>query len=89
MIPGEHIAAYLDLLGQSVTVAGSTVLGVLDEEYGEAFGVGSASPVLTCASADVSTVTQGAAVTVGAVSYTVRAIEPDGQGVTVLRLHKS
>ena len=89
MIPGEDIAAYLDLLGQSVTVAGSTVRGVFDAEYGEAFGVGSASPALTCASADVSTVAQGAAVTVGATAYTVRAVEPDGQGVTVLRLHKS
>jgi len=89
MIPGEDIGAYLDMLGQAVTVAGVSVRTVFDADYGEAFGVGTSVPAITCATADVSAAVLGTAVTVGATAYTVRAVEPDGQGVTVLKLQKS
>ena len=89
MIPGEDIGAYLYMLGQDVTVAGVSVRAVFDQDYGEAFGVGTSTPAITCATADVSSAVQGTAVTVGATAYTVRAVEPDGQGVTVLKLQKS
>jgi hypothetical protein len=66
---------------------GVVVAGVFDSAYADAFGlVGGAVPVFQCAAAAVSAVAVGAAVTINAVSYTVAEIEPDGAGMTRLRL---
>ncbi|MFQ5472674.1 MAG: hypothetical protein ACE5FA_07305 [Dehalococcoidia bacterium] len=46
----------------------------------------SSGPQLTCVSADVSAVVRGDLVVIGSTSYAVKEPEPDGTGMTVLRL---
>lgn len=58
-----------------------------DRGYIESLGTPSTGPAATCQSADVATAEQDVSVlTVGGVDYIVKAIEPDGTGITVLRL---
>jgi hypothetical protein len=90
MIPGEDLGAYLDLLGESVTVAGVLGRAVFDEPYAEAFGVASAGPRLTVRAADFPAAAVGQSVIVRAQTFKIAAPpEPDGTGVVVLRLHKT
>lgn len=79
----------LNVFAVSATVAGTVISVMFDAEYGEALGVSGTSPAIWCKSSDVAAVAVGAAVTVGGGSYTVAGIEPDGTGVTVLRLQRS
>ncbi len=51
-------------------------------------GIEGADAVITCKSADVSSVAHGTAVVVNAITYRVCGIEPDGDGLTLLRLEK-
>lgn len=76
------------LANASATIGGVSVDGLFDNGYGEIYGIDSAKPSFQCASSAVAAVTRGTAVTVNAVSYTVAGIEPDGTGLTMLRLDK-
>lgn len=80
--------AILQTFGQSVTVAGSAVYGMLDNDYEPVqFGnqvVESNVPVLIVRTSDVPAVAHGDAVVIGANSYTVREIRNDGEGMTEL-----
>ena len=58
-----------------------------DQAYAESLGVSSSGPAATCLSADIATAEVGSVLTVKGADYRVAAIEPDGTGVTVLRLH--
>lgn len=72
------------------SIGASNVPGLLMNTYSEGFGiVGGSQPVLRCASADVATVVEGTAITIGGVSYTACAVEPDGTGITLIRLEKA
>jgi hypothetical protein len=79
----------LEVFAEQATVGGTVISVIFDDEYGEALGVSGTSPAIWCKSSDVAAVAVGAAVTVGGGSYTVAGIEPDGTGVTVLRLQRS
>ncbi len=72
------------------TLQGVAVSGILDEEYVEPLGnlVEGRAPVFTCRSADVPSVAQGQTLVVGARSFKVRGVEPDGTGVVLLRLEE-
>lgn len=71
-----------------MTVAGNVVQGLLDNDYAPVqFGdqvIESNIPILVVRTADVSGVAHGAAVVVGAQSFTVREIRNDGEGMTEL-----
>ncbi len=72
------------------SIGASNVPGLLMNTYSEGFGmVGGTQPVLRCASADVSAVVEGTAITINSVAYTARAVEPDGTGITLIRLEKA
>lgn len=71
---------------EPVTVGGAPLNAIFDADFGAALGVAGTGPQLTCSSVDVVAVQTGAAVTVRAQPYTVVGIEPDGTGITVLRL---
>lgn len=78
------------LANVTATVDGATVNGIFDNDFLTAMGVTAGTgPVLLCASADVTSAAQGDAVTVGAVGYTITSLEPDGTGMTLLRLQES
>lgn len=68
----------------------TTVNGILDLAYLEPLGnaVEGSAPVFTCAAADVPVVAQGDTLAIGAATYKVRGVEPDGTGIVVLRLEK-
>jgi hypothetical protein len=79
-----------DDFAEVVTIAGASVRAIFDSTYARAGGiVASSDPALWVPSAYVSTVVRGAAVVVRGVAYTVRDIEADGTGVTVLQLERS
>jgi hypothetical protein len=67
--------------------AGQPFQVIFDAAYLADLGVSSSSPAVTCLSADVAAAHPGSVLTVKGVDYRVAAIEPDGTGVTVLRLH--
>lgn len=87
----EDLTAFLDTVtgfAVNATIGGSQVAVIYEAAYADAFGlVAGTAPVLLASSADVSSVALGDAVTVEAVGYTVTGIEPDGTGLTRLRLN--
>ena len=72
-----------------VTVNGMPARGIFDNGFASAFGgmVDGASPVLHLLSA--VPVSRGDTVIISAASYIVTGVEPDGTGVTQLRLDKA
>lgn len=60
-----------------------------DDSYIDALGVGTSGPAATCKTSDVAAAALDSTLTIGGTAYKVRSIEPDGAGVTVLRLHRS
>jgi len=77
------------------TLDGVTVSGIFDQAYVSALDVASIGPGLLLATADTKAVqidTSQVRILDGPYAgpaYTVRGIEPDGTGLTVLRLRKS
>jgi hypothetical protein len=83
----ENISSFFADFGVNATIGAATVRGIFDAAFAESLGfVGGTTPQLLCASADVTSVVEGTAVTIAAVSYTVAEIHPDGTGITLLRL---
>jgi hypothetical protein len=81
-------AAYFTDFGVPATLDGAPVRGIFDNAYGESFGlVASSSPVFRLPSSIA--VTTGQTLVIAATTYTVAGIEPDGTGLTVLRLEKA
>lgn len=68
-------AFYADF-GETVTVAGSQITAIWSGGYVEVDGVAGTRPLLRCRASDVAAVSVGATVLRGAVSYTVRGIQP-------------
>lgn len=87
-------AEMIDLIGMTVTVGGTSITAIFDNAYqsinldtGE---IGSTGPALHCKTSNVSTAKHGDAVVVSSVNYTVAGPpEPDGTGLTVLKLRKT
>ena len=79
-------ASYTPVGGSS-----SSIIGIFDNSY-EAVDAGGGvafamqQPRLTCRSADVTGVTEGALMTIEGASYIVRVVMPDGTGVTEIML---
>ena len=70
----------------AATVGGAAVSGLFRNAYTDALGIGGSAPSLLIVSTDAPTATQGTAVVVGGVSYTVANAEPDVPGMTRLIL---
>ena len=85
----SDIALMFKDFGANATVAGTAVTGIFDAAYADEFSVAGAGPVLRIASASVPAVAQGNAVAVNSANYTVVSVEPDGTGVTLLRLQEA
>jgi len=66
------------------------VPGLFRYEYAEAFGmVGGNKPVFECLTDSIASIGRGAAVSIGAASYIVTSVEPDGNGMTTLRMDEA
>lgn len=83
----ENFDAFFTDFGISATVGGVSCVGIFDKAYALALGFAAGtSPVLIVQAADVPAVAQDAAVVIGAASYTVTDVEPDGTGLVLLKL---
>lgn len=82
-------AAFFTDFAVDVTINGVAVRGVFDNPYGAAFGgmVDGGGPLLQVDSG--VSVSRGNTVVIGAATYTVTGVEPDGTGITTLRLDKA
>ena len=75
-----------------IAVGGITLSngGIFDAQYVDVLDVDTVGPALKAYSADVTHATQNMAVLINGVdAYKVIQIQPDGTGLTVLRLHKA
>lgn len=75
-------------LGEIITVGAAQVWAVANNDYSEALGASGTQPVALCRSADVAAVTRNSTVVRGGVTYRVANIEPDGTGMTLLRMER-
>ena len=79
-----------DEFATAVTVGGSSVNAIFDNDYVEVdldgVSMESLGPVLLCDESDVAAAVQGTACVVNAVNYTVGEVRPDGTGMVLLRL---
>jgi hypothetical protein len=81
----------------SYTVQGGsavTVNGIFDNEFvevdaGGTIPVAMEQPTFTCRTSDVSSASEGDSITIKTVNYTVRVVQSDGTGVTVLVLEEA
>ena len=85
------IAACLADFGETITTDLGTFTAIFDRDY---IGVGeveveSSGPAITCASTDVTDLVAGTQIEHNGIRYVVRAVQPDGTGITVLRLQVS
>lgn len=87
----ENFAPFFDLSGFAVaaTLDGRSVRVIFDAGYSTGFdaAMGGTAPHAMLTTADADGAAQGSTLVVGSSSYTVAAVEPDGTGVTTLRLY--
>lgn len=75
----------------AATLQGVPVTGIFDAEYIEPLGnlVEGRQPVFLAELATMPAVAQTQTLVIGATTYTVRGVEPDGTGVVLLRLEEA
>ena len=87
----EKLDAFFSLAGFAVdaTLDGQGVRVIFDNGYGVGFdaAMGGNMPHALLATADAESAAAGSVLMIGSARYTVAAVEPDGTGVTALRLH--
>lgn len=85
----ESMPSFFVDFGVAATLNGVAVRGIFDDAYGEVFGgiVSGTGPVFRLASS--ATHARGQSLVIGAATYTVSAVEPDGTGMSLLRLEKA
>lgn len=70
----------------------TSVNGIFDAEYFETTagfgGIQSSQPVFLCRAADMPSAVHGQTLVVNAVTYQIVGVEPDGSGITLLKLEK-
>jgi hypothetical protein len=88
----EDLAPFFSVSDFAVaaTLNGASVVGIFDAAYYEPLGndVQSATPIFTLPTTSASSAAHGQSLVIGATTYKVRGVEPDGTGITVLRLEK-
>lgn len=84
----EDFAPLFADFGVAATVGGASVTGIFDDAYADALGIAGSGPTLLLPSASAASASLGASCVVGAVSYTVSGIQPDGTGMTRLMLQE-
>ena len=79
-------ATYTPAGGSASTINGILVKEAEDIEGGGEIGVIYSVTTFTCRTADVSSAAFGDSLATGGTTYTVRKVEPDGNGITVLTI---
>ena len=86
----EDLSVFFDTdeFADSVTYNGVAIAGIFDNAYFEGQGIQSAQPVFTCPTASVPDAKHGDVLIRAGITYKVVGVEPDGTGITLLRLEK-
>ena len=84
------VAAEVRHLANAVGVLdGVSVAGIFESEYMQAFdGMAGSATTYRLASTSAASATTASVLVVGAASYRVRSVQPDGTGITVLLLER-
>jgi hypothetical protein len=89
----EDFAAYLADFGQAATLDGVAVRCIFDNGFGVGsvgqLGMATSGPMLTLPTSSVPAYPVGTSAVVSGTTYTVAAHEPDGTGMSVLRLERT
>jgi len=87
----ENLSIFFRDFGVQATLGPAHVRGVFDNAFMDAGSMGAygTQPIFTCASVDLSGVQVGQAATVQSIAYRIVGIEPDGTGVSVVRLERT
>ncbi|MGY8903209.1 MAG: head-tail joining protein [Burkholderiales bacterium] len=80
-------AVMSSIANATATVSGGASFSVIfNRNYVDALGISTNQPAAVCADADCASLTLGSVITIGATTYTVREVQPDGTGITTLLL---
>jgi hypothetical protein len=83
----EDLAPFFVDFGVTATLSsGAAVRGIFDNGFVDAFGVSETEKAFTAATAEVSALAYGNTVTISGTAYTVAELQPDGTGMTRVRL---
>lgn len=85
----EDFAPFFSDFGEAAVFGAQTVQGIFDTPSATALDVYGTQPVFTAPTASLAGVAAGTSATVRGVVYTVVGVEPDGTGVTLLRLERA
>lgn len=77
-----------DEFAVAATIGAGTVDGIFDNAFVSVEGIEGTHPIFLCEASEVSSVVHDNTVVIGAVTYKVKGIEPDGTGMTMLILEK-
>lgn len=66
---------------------GAPFKAIFEAAYVDALGVASATPNVTCRDADINQASIGSVLNINGTDYRIATIEPDGAGLSVLRVH--
>ena len=72
--------------GTTALYNAANVIGIFEDRYVEVSGVESVKPTFTCSAAEVTGIAHGSTITINALVYTVKGVQPDGTGVVLLVL---
>jgi hypothetical protein len=81
-------ASYTPSGGSAATVNGIFDNDFIEVDAGGGVGVALQQPRFHCRTADVSSAAEGDALVVSGVNYTIRIVQDDGTGMTMLVLEK-
>ena len=84
----ETLSGYFADFGVTATLGGVAVTGIYDDAYADALGISGSGPSLLLPATSAASASLGASCVVGAISYTVSGIQPDGTGMTRLMLQE-
>lgn len=77
----------------NATIEGVDVPGIFDDAYIDPLGIASTEPMFHCRTSDLAAITpavaRDTAATINGTGYTVQNIEPDGTGMTLLKLNEA
>jgi hypothetical protein len=82
----EALSGYFTDFGEVVTWTGGSFTAIFDVPVNEANQVLSTTPILTAPSVDIGALAAGDSVSVRGTTYTVRTVEPDGTGLTIITI---
>ena len=82
----EVLSGYFTDFGEVVTWSGGSFTAIFDTPVNESGQVLSTTPILTAPSADIGALAAGDSVSVRGTTYTVRTVEPDGTGLTIITI---